>query len=73
MATAKDITAGLGRGAVRKIALSVGRSEKTVRNKLCGAEPRFPAAWFPPIKDLCEGAGVDCPMSAFAFRVAEGV
>lgn len=31
----------------------------------------FPASWYGPLVELCEGAGIECPMSAFNWKSPE--
>jgi hypothetical protein len=33
----------------------------------------FPAAWFAGLEAMCLAAGIDCPRSAFSFKVAENM
>lgn len=33
-------------------------------------EGLFPASWYGPLREMCEAAGIDCPMDAFNWKVS---
>jgi len=42
----------------------------SVRHARCVG--RFPASWFPVIRTLCAGRGIDCPEGVFNWRNPNG-
>jgi len=68
MTSAEDVIEVLGRKQIREF-LGVGNT--AISNALC-REGKFPASWYGPIRQLCDEAGVDCPLSAFNWKQAKG-
>ena len=64
MNTASDIIEGLGR---KELAARLGVGLTAVSN--ASVSGRFPAAWFAVVSELCEVRGIECPTSAFNFKI----
>lgn len=60
--TVASICGIIGRKAVAD-ACSVGATQVS---NAC-VENKFPAKWYPVIRDLCAGAAIECPENLFAF------
>lgn len=63
MNKAKYIAAQLGQ---RRIATRLGVGASAVNNAV--VRGKFPPAWFPVIRQICEAEGIICPEAAFNFR-----
>lgn len=63
--SARDIIDALDR---REIMARLDVSKQTVSSAY--KADRLPASWFPVIEDMCAGAGIACPMTAFSFKAA---
>lgn len=66
--TVKQIADKLGDEAIAK---ACGVSDHSVRNARW--QGRFPASWFPVIREMCSGAKIKCPESAFNFKSPSSV
>ena len=44
----------------------LGFTERNLRH--VRSTGQFAAQWYPPVKELAEVRGVDCPLSAFSFK-----
>jgi hypothetical protein len=60
--TAETICDAIGR---KVIAEKIGTSLSAVSN--ASVAKRFPARWYPGIRELCADAGISCPDEAFNF------
>lgn len=49
-----------------ELASAVGVSKAAVSNAV--VTNRFPASWYAVIKDICNTAGIECPLCAFNFK-----
>lgn len=65
MTTARDIADAVGR---KRLADTLGVGETAVSNAV--VRGWFPSAWFLVVKDLADGAAVDCPPALFKMRLA---
>lgn len=63
MTEAQHIASALGQAAIAK-RLGVGLT--AVNNAV--SRGKFPAAWFPAVREMCGEAGQDCSESAFNFK-----
>lgn len=60
--TAEHICNALGRDV---IAAHLDVSKQSI--SAASVSGKFPARWYPGIRDLCKSAQIDCPESAFNF------
>lgn len=65
MSHAKHIAAKIGQ---RRIAMALSVGATAVNNAV--VRGKFPAAWLPVIRQICEAEGITCHESAFNFRAA---
>lgn len=63
MSDARTICDTLGRANIAD-ALGVGLT--AVSN--AAVSGKFPASWFPAVREMCDAAGVDCPEELFRFK-----
>jgi hypothetical protein len=63
MVDAKNIAAQLGQ---RKIAVALDLGATAVNNAL--KRGKFPAAWYPIVREMCKAQGLKCPEDAFGFK-----
>ena len=61
---ARDIAAHLGQ---RRIAFALDLGVTAANNAL--KRGKFPPAWFPIIRGMCEARGIVCPEEAFGFKL----
>jgi len=59
----KTVLAAIGRERVRE---ALGLSTHSIR--VAVNTGGFPASWYAMIREMCEAAGVECPMAAFNWR-----
>lgn len=57
----------LGSEAIER---ELGLSEFSIR--AAKRDRRFPATWYKPLSELCANAGIECPMSAFNWKIVNG-
>lgn len=63
MSRVSEICSKVGRG---RIADALGVSKAAVSNAV--ADNKFPASWYPGVRDLCAEAKVNCPEGLFNWK-----
>ena len=64
--TVKTITDTLGSAAIQA---RLGVTEFSIIH--ARREGSFTASWYAPLKDMCDRAGIDCPISVFNWKTSE--
>lgn len=61
--TARETVDALGRAPMQA---RLGVSKQTMSGVY--RDDRFPASWYPIVREMCEAAGRACPLAMFNFR-----